>query len=132
MQGQGGDYNGIQNIISRNNNLYKTTVPVPPKSTPATDAVAPADQDAQGQFDGEYVDPALAESRNTAEGSSDLSSARSSGTDYSTNRSRAELDAPNTNPDRGPTAAENAAMMDQIRREQAATDPNWKLSGTSR
>jgi hypothetical protein len=74
----------------------------------------------------------LAESRNTAEGSSDLRSTSSPETNYSSNRSRAELDAPNTNPDPGPTAAENAAMMDQIRREQAATDPNWKISGTSR
>jgi hypothetical protein len=136
IPGQGGDYIGIQNIIGQNNRFYKTTVPVPPKSTPASDAVAPADQDAQGQFDGEYVDPALAESRNTAEGTSDLSSARSSGTESppTLNQSRAAPDAPNDGSFRGNTAAEDSAMMDQIRREQAATDPEWarRFGGTSR
>lgn len=50
IQGQGGDYVGIQNIIGKNNRTYQETVPVPPKSTPATDSVSAVEQENSGQF----------------------------------------------------------------------------------
>lgn len=57
MPGQGGDYNGIQNIIKDNNNLYGTNITVPPKTAPAADAPVPAKEDIAATELGEIEEP---------------------------------------------------------------------------
>lgn len=57
MPGQGGDYNGIQNVIASNNNIYGTSIPVPPKTAPAADAPVPAKEDIAATELGEIEEP---------------------------------------------------------------------------
>jgi hypothetical protein len=90
MPGQGQDYKGTQNI-NRQNLVYGAGITIPSKSSPAADSTTSSTEDSRNQVDGEFVDPALAESRNTAEDTGESSSARSPGTESSPtiNQSRA-------------------------------------------